>query len=61
MILFFETPQKNIIATEINHQPCQEDIDKLCWLFGQATCLDAEQLEGFFVGPQGVLLDKHPR
>lgn len=52
MILFFETPQKNIIATEINHQPCQEDIDKLCWLFGQATCLDAEQLEGFFVGPR---------
>lgn len=56
MILFFETPQKNIIATEINHQPCQEDIDKLCWLFGQATCLDAEQLEGFFVGPRREMI-----
>ncbi len=56
MILFFEIPQKNIIATEINHQPCQEDIDKLCWLFGQATCLDAEQLEGFFVGPRREMI-----
>ena len=56
MILFFETPQKNIIATEINHQPCQEDIDKLCWLFGQATCLDAKQLEGFFVGPRREMI-----
>ena len=56
MILFFETPQKNIIATEINHQPCQEDIDKLCWLFGQATCLNAEQLEGFFVGPRREMI-----
>ncbi len=56
MILFFETPQKNIIATEINRQPCQEDIDKLCWLFGQATCLDAEQLEGFFVGPRREMI-----
>lgn len=56
MILFFETPQKNIIAAEINHQPCQEDIDKLCWLFGQATCLDAEQLEGFFVGPRREMI-----
>lgn len=56
MILFFETPQKNIIATEINHQPCQEDIDKLCWLFGQATCLDEEQLEGFFVGPRREMI-----
>ena len=56
MILFFETPQKNIIATEINHQPCQEDIDKLCWLFGQATCVDAEQLEGFFVGPRREMI-----
>lgn len=56
MILFFETPQKNIIATEINHQPCQEDIDKLCWLFGQATCLDAEKLEGFFVGPRREMI-----
>lgn len=56
MILFFETPQKNIIATEINHQPCQEDIDQLCWLFGQATCLDAEQLEGFFVGPRREMI-----
>ena len=56
MILFFETPQKNIIATEINHLPCQEDIDKLCWLFGQATCLNAEQLEGFFVGPRREMI-----
>lgn len=56
MILFFQTPQESIIATDINHLPVQEEIDKLSWLFNQAECLKADQLEGFYVGPRREMI-----
>ena len=37
MILFFRTPSKSVIAVECEHALPQADIDKLCWLFGEAT------------------------
>ncbi len=52
MILFFKTPQETIIATEMDHQPCQEETSKLCWLFGGAECIDTPQLDGIYVGPR---------
>ena len=52
MILFFKTPQETIIATEMDHQPCQEETGKLCWLFGGAECIDTQQLDGIYVGPR---------
>lgn len=52
MILFFKTPQETIIATEMDHQPCQEETSKLCWLFGGAECIDTQQLDGIYVGPR---------
>lgn len=52
MILFFKTPQETIIATEMDHQPCQEETSKLCWLFGGASCIDTQQLDGIYVGPR---------
>lgn len=52
MILFFKTPQETIIATEMDHQPCQEETNKLCWLFGGAECIDTQQLDGIYVGPR---------
>ena len=36
MILFFKTPKENVIATEVNHKPSQDEINELCWLFGDA-------------------------
>ena len=56
MILFFKTPQKTVIATAINHTPSKEETSALCWLYGQATLLDAQQLEGFFVGPRREMI-----
>ena len=47
MILFFKTSTESIIATEINHQPNQEEINELCWLYGNATCLESDTLSGF--------------
>ena len=52
MILFFKTPQETIIATEMDHQPSQEETSKLCWLFGGAECIDTPQLNGIYVGPR---------
>ena len=52
MIRFFQTPQKTVIATEVNHALSEQEIKELNWLYGEATLLDAEQLDGFFVGPR---------
>ena len=52
MIRFFQTPQKTVIATEVDHTLSEQEIKELNWLYGEATLLDAEQLDGFFVGPR---------
>ncbi len=55
-IFFFRTPQQSIIATQVDHQLCPEEIDKLCWLYGGATIIEAPTLEGFFVGPRREMI-----
>ena len=52
MIRFFQTPQKSVIATEVNHELSEQEIKELNWLYGEATMLDAEQLDGYYVGPR---------
>ena len=52
MILFFRTPQQTVIATQVDHQLNQTEVQELCWLYGGATLLDAQTLDGFFVGPR---------
>ena len=52
MIRFFQTPQKSVIATDIDHALSEQEIKELTWLYGEATLLDAEQLDGFFIGPR---------
>ena len=56
MILFFETPQKSIIATEFDHQPDEKEIDRLCWLYGSATHLQVNELTGCYVGPRREMI-----
>ena len=56
MILFFKTPKENVIATEINHKPGRDEINELCWLFGDAVMMDSEQIGGFFVGPRREMI-----
>ena len=52
MIRFFQTPQQTVIATEVDHQLSEQEIKELKWLYGEATLLDADSLEGWFVGPR---------
>ena len=55
MILFFRTPQ-SVIATEANQALAAEDIQKLCWLYGEATVENEENLTGCFVGPRREMI-----
>ena len=52
MIFFFKTPQESVIATQVDHQLTQTEVEELCWLYSGATLLDAQTLDGFFVGPR---------
>ncbi|MBE6281966.1 MAG: phosphoribosylformylglycinamidine synthase [Bacteroides sp.] len=56
MILFFRTPNLNVIATEANKELSAEDIQKLCWLYGEATVEKEENLQGCFVGPRREMI-----
>ena len=55
-IFFFRTPQQSVIATQADHTLTQEEIDKLCWLYGGATIIDAQSLEGSFIGPRREMI-----
>ena len=36
MIRFFQTPQKSVIATEVDHVLSEQEIKELNWLYGHA-------------------------
>ena len=56
MILFFRTPQKSVIATQVERQLSEQETSELCWLFGEATLEPSETLDGFFVGPRREMI-----
>ncbi len=55
-IFFFRTKEQSIIATQANHQLTPEEIQKLCWLYGEATLIEATALDGTFVGPRREMI-----
>ncbi|MDO4159633.1 MAG: phosphoribosylformylglycinamidine synthase [Prevotellaceae bacterium] len=56
MILFFKTPSKSVIATDVDHQLSTEEINELCWLYGDAALVDADNLDGYYVGPRREMI-----
>ena len=52
MIYFFKTSEQSVIATETELLLDETSKEKLCWLYGNATLIDAESVDGFFVGPR---------
>ena len=52
MIVFFKTPQASVIATETDHQLSHEEMNELCWLYGDAQPVEGDKMEVFFVGPR---------
>ena len=50
MITFFKTPQLSIIATESKKTLTRAEVEKLCWLYGEANTEKEENLQGYFIG-----------
>ena len=56
MILFFKTTSGSVIAVDVQTSLSEEDVKALCWLFGDATALDSQSVEGYFVGPRREMI-----
>ena len=56
MILFFLTPSKSVIATEVNHALTPEEVNELQWLYGGATLLEGSTVAGRFIGPRREMI-----
>ena len=56
MITFFKTPQQSIIATESKRPLSAAEVDKLCWLYGEASTEKEQNLTGYFVGPRREMI-----
>jgi len=56
MIYFFQVPNNKIIALNHSSNLDLASSKKLEWLFGNATCLIAESLEGLYVGPRQEMI-----
>ncbi|MDP4268619.1 MAG: phosphoribosylformylglycinamidine synthase [Bacteroidota bacterium] len=56
MIRFFQNPAKTVLAVEVNHALSAEDTRKLVWLFSEATPIEADSIEGWFVGPRKEMI-----
>jgi phosphoribosylformylglycinamidine synthase len=52
MIQFFETPEKTLLAVQCVQELTKEEKEKLVWLFGDASIVEASQITGNFVGPR---------
>ena len=56
MISFFKTTAGSVIAVQMQESLPQENIDALCWLFGGATALKEDNVNGFFIGPRREMI-----
>ncbi|MCR5312227.1 MAG: phosphoribosylformylglycinamidine synthase [Bacteroidaceae bacterium] len=56
MIYFFRTPSQSVIATSVDHELSADEVNELCWLYGEAQVLNGQKLDGFFVGPRREMI-----
>lgn len=56
MILFFECKSGNIVAVGTNSDLSGKDIEKLKWLFGDASLLTKSMVAGSFIGPRKEMI-----
>ncbi|UTW60570.1 phosphoribosylformylglycinamidine synthase [bacterium SCSIO 12741] len=56
MIQFFASDSTKFYAVGLSGKLSEADLSKLTWLFGNATPLDTETVEGFFVGPRREMI-----
>ena len=56
MILFFKGTSPIFYAVDVQHPLVAEDIEKLCWLFGDATAIQESTLGGYYIGPRREMI-----
>ncbi|MCA6075422.1 phosphoribosylformylglycinamidine synthase [Fulvivirga sedimenti] len=56
MIRFFLGLHDTVYAVGTSHTLSQEDITKLCWLFGDAESLEQDELSGTHIGPRKEMI-----
>ncbi|MDH6534697.1 phosphoribosylformylglycinamidine synthase [Parabacteroides sp. 52] len=56
MILFFKSSTKTVLAVEAMQKFSPEDVQKLVWLFNEATAVEADTLAGWYVGPRREMI-----
>lgn len=56
MILFFRSSTKSLLAVETAQPFSPEDTQKLVWLFSEATPVQSENVDGWFVGPRREMI-----
>ncbi len=56
MIQFFKSSTKTVLAVEVAQTLSPNDIQKLVWLFSDATLLEGESFDGWFVGPRREMI-----
>lgn len=56
MIFFFQSADQTVYALEAKQALNSQDIGKLEWLFGGATLLSSEKIEGPFIGPRKEMI-----
>ncbi|MDP4277986.1 MAG: phosphoribosylformylglycinamidine synthase [Bacteroidota bacterium] len=56
MLQFFKTQTQSLIAVQSAKPFSEADLEKLQWLFSNATPLESTSLEGIFVGPRREMI-----
>lgn len=56
MIVFFKTQNNNVLAVQSNETLSAENIEKLVWLFDDATLLTETALDGNYIGPRREMI-----
>ena len=56
MLRFFGTPADRIFAVQHTAPLSLETLDRLSWLFGDQPPLDADRIDGSFVGPRAAMV-----
>jgi phosphoribosylformylglycinamidine synthase len=56
MILFFSGSSETIFAVSTSREISYNDIEKLCWLFGNAQQIQQTSLNGYFRGPRREMI-----
>lgn len=56
MILFFRSSTQSLLAVEAVRPFSPEDTQKLVWLFSEATPVNTDKIDGWFVGPRREMI-----